>query len=44
MWGRNLRGAEDTFRVVPKLDPQLGFVLHVRPERVRRSPHHGWCW
>ena len=35
MWGRNLRGIEESYRVVPKLDPQLGFVLHVRPERVR---------
>jgi CDP-glycerol glycerophosphotransferase len=37
MWGRNLRGAEDASRVVPKLDPQLGFVLHVRPERVQAT-------
>jgi CDP-glycerol glycerophosphotransferase len=37
MWGRNLRDAEDTFRIVPKLDPQLGFVLHVRPERVQAT-------
>ncbi len=37
MWGRNLRGTDDTFRVVPKLDPQLGFVLHVRPERVQAT-------
>jgi CDP-glycerol glycerophosphotransferase len=37
MWGRNLRGIEDSYRVVPKLDPQLGFVLHVRPERVRAA-------
>jgi len=37
MWGRNLRDADDTFRVVPKLDPQLGFVLHVRPERVQAT-------
>ena len=37
MWGRNFRGAEDTIRVVPKLDPQLGFVLHVRPERVQAA-------
>jgi CDP-glycerol glycerophosphotransferase len=34
MWGRNFRSATDTNRVVPKLDPQLGFALHVRPERV----------
>ena len=35
MWGRNLRDFDDTTRVVPKLDPQLGFALHVRPERVQ---------
>jgi hypothetical protein len=35
MWGRNLRGLDEVNRVVPKLDPQLGFALHVRPERVR---------
>jgi CDP-glycerol glycerophosphotransferase len=35
MWGRNAHGADDANRVVPKLDPQLGFCLHVRPERVR---------
>ena len=35
MWGRNLRGLDEVNRVVPKLDPQLGFMLHVRPERVR---------
>jgi CDP-glycerol glycerophosphotransferase len=35
MWGRNLRGLDEVNRVVPKLDPQLGFTLHVRPERVR---------
>ena len=37
MWGRNFRGAEDTMRVVPKLDPELGFVLRVRPERVQAT-------
>jgi CDP-glycerol glycerophosphotransferase len=35
MWGRNLRGLDDTIRVVPKLDPQLGFALHVRPDLVQ---------
>ena len=35
MWGRNLRGFGDTTRVVPKLDPQRGFALHVRPELVQ---------
>ncbi len=35
MSARNLRRSDDPNRVVPKLDPQLGFVLHVRPERVR---------
>jgi len=35
MWGRNLHGFNDPTRVVPKLDPQLGFALHVRPERVQ---------
>jgi CDP-glycerol glycerophosphotransferase len=35
MWGRNLPGTADPYRVVPKLDPQLGFAIHVRPERVR---------
>ena len=35
MWGRNLRGLDEVNRVVPKLDPQLGFTLHVRPE---------WFW
>jgi CDP-glycerol glycerophosphotransferase len=35
MWGRNFRGPDDTTRVVPKLDPRLGFALHVRPEQVR---------
>jgi CDP-glycerol glycerophosphotransferase len=35
MWGRNLRGLADTTRVVPKLDPRLGFALHVRPEVVQ---------
>ena len=37
MWGRDFRGTEDIYRVVPKLDPQLGFVVHVRPERVQAS-------
>jgi CDP-glycerol glycerophosphotransferase len=37
MWGRNLPDAQGTSRVVPKLDPQLGFVLHVRPERVQAT-------
>jgi CDP-glycerol glycerophosphotransferase len=35
MWGRNLRGFTDTTRVVPKLDPRLGFALHVRPDLVQ---------
>jgi CDP-glycerol glycerophosphotransferase len=35
MWGRDLRGLDDRTRVVPKLDPQLGFVLHVRPEQIQ---------
>jgi CDP-glycerol glycerophosphotransferase len=35
MRGRNLRGFDDTTRVVPKLDPGLGFTLHVRPELVQ---------
>lgn len=35
MWGRNLRELDDTIRVVPKLDPRLGFALHVRPELVQ---------
>jgi CDP-glycerol glycerophosphotransferase len=35
MRGRNLRSLDDTTRVVPKLDPQLGFALHVRPEQVQ---------
>ena len=35
MWGRNLRRADETTRVVPKLDPQLGFALHVRAEQVQ---------
>ena len=33
--GRNLRELDDTIRVVPKLDPRLGFALHVRPELVQ---------
>ena len=35
MWGRNLRRADETTRVVPKLDPQLGFALHIRAEQVQ---------
>ena len=35
MWGRNLRGLDDRTRVVPKLDPQLGFALHVRPDQIQ---------
>ena len=35
MSGRNLRGFNDTTRVVPKLDPRLGFALHVRPQLVQ---------
>jgi CDP-glycerol glycerophosphotransferase len=35
MWGRNLRRADETTRVVPKLDPQLGFALHVRADQVQ---------
>jgi CDP-glycerol glycerophosphotransferase len=35
LWGRNLREPDDTTRVVPKLDSQLGFALHVRPEHVQ---------
>ena len=35
MWGRNLHAFNDPTRIVPKLDPQLGFALHVRPERVQ---------
>src|SRR5215217_7751538 len=35
MWGRNLRRIDEPTRVVPKLDPQLGFALHVRPEHVQ---------
>jgi CDP-glycerol glycerophosphotransferase len=35
MRGRNLHAVDDPNRVVPKLDPQLGFCLQVRPERAR---------
>jgi CDP-glycerol glycerophosphotransferase len=35
MWARNLRTVDDPTRVVPKLDPQFGFTLHVRPEHVQ---------
>jgi CDP-glycerol glycerophosphotransferase len=35
MWGRNLRTVAEPTRVVPKLDPQLGFMVHVRPEPVQ---------
>jgi CDP-glycerol glycerophosphotransferase len=35
MWGRNLRGFDNPTRVVPKLDPRLGFALHVRPQLVQ---------
>jgi CDP-glycerol glycerophosphotransferase len=35
MWGRNLQRLDEPTRVVPKLDPQLGFALHVRPEHVQ---------
>ena len=35
MWGRDLRGLNDRTRVVPKLDPQLGFALHVRPDQIQ---------
>jgi CDP-glycerol glycerophosphotransferase len=37
MWSRDLRGVQDAYRVVPKLDPQLGFMLHVRLERAQAA-------
>jgi CDP-glycerol glycerophosphotransferase len=35
MGARDLRGADDRNRVIPRLDPELGFGLKVRPELVR---------
>ena len=35
MSARNLRQADDQNRVVPKLDSELGFGIHVRPERIQ---------
>jgi CDP-glycerol glycerophosphotransferase len=35
MTARNLQYADDRNRVVPKLDPELGFGIHVRPERIQ---------
>ena len=35
MSARNLRRADDQNRVVPKLDAEKGFWLHVRPERIQ---------
>jgi CDP-glycerol glycerophosphotransferase len=38
MSARDLQRADDQNRVVPKLDPEIGFVLHVRPEQIQA----GW--
>ena len=32
---RNMQRADDQNRVVPKLDSELGFGIHVRPERIQ---------
>jgi CDP-glycerol glycerophosphotransferase len=32
---RNMKQADDQNRVVPKLDSELGFGIHVRPERIQ---------
>jgi CDP-glycerol glycerophosphotransferase len=35
MSARHMKQAHDLNRVVPKLDPELGFGIHVRPERIQ---------
>jgi CDP-glycerol glycerophosphotransferase len=35
MSARDMQQADDRTRVVPKLDPELGFGIHVRPERIQ---------
>jgi hypothetical protein len=42
MWGRNLRGADDTFRVV-RSDPQLGLCSTSVRNGSSHSPQHRWC-
>ncbi len=37
LFARPLHGADDAVRVVPVLDPGLGFVLQVRADRVRAA-------
>ena len=37
LFARPLHGADDAVRVVPMLDPGLGFVLQVRADRVRAA-------